>query len=90
MYIIIVGGGKVGHSLAKRLSQDKHTIVLIEKDRECCNRVAEELNNVIVICGDGCEPMILEEAKIDRADVIAAVTGGEIRINRRPPPRPAR
>lgn len=77
MYIIIVGGGKVGHFLAKRLSQDKHTIVLIEKDRECCNAIAEELNNAIVICGDGCEPMVLEEAKIDRADVIAAVTGGD-------------
>ncbi|MDD5618097.1 MAG: NAD-binding protein [Candidatus Omnitrophica bacterium] len=77
MYIIIVGGGKVGHFLAKRLSQDKHTIVLIEKDKESCNRIAEELDNVVVICGDGCEPMVLEEAKVDRADVIAAVTGGD-------------
>lgn len=75
MYIIIVGGGKVGHFLAKRLSND-HTIVLIEKDRELCNKLAADLN-VVVIYGDGCEPLILEEAKIDRADVIAAVTGGD-------------
>ncbi|MDD5292641.1 MAG: NAD-binding protein, partial [Candidatus Omnitrophica bacterium] len=77
MYIIIVGGGKVGHSLAKHLSQDKHTIVLIDKDREACKMLAQELNNVVVVCGDGCEPMVLEEAKIDRADVVAAVTGGD-------------
>jgi trk system potassium uptake protein TrkA len=77
MYIVIVGGGKVGHFLAKRLSRDKHTIVVVEKDREACNRLAEELNNAVVICGDGCDPIILEEAKIDRADVVAAVTGGD-------------
>jgi len=77
MYIIIVGGGKVGHFLAKHLSQDKHTIVLIDKDKETCKMLAEELNNVVVVCGDGCEPMVLEEAKIDRADVVAAVTGGD-------------
>lgn len=77
MYIVIIGGGKVGHFLAKRLSRDKHTIVVIEKDKETCNRVAEELNDVVVIYGDGCEPVVLEEAKIDRADVVAAVTGGD-------------
>jgi trk system potassium uptake protein TrkA len=75
MYIIIVGGGKVGHFLAKRLSGDKHTVVVIEKDKEVCNAIAQELNDIAVICGDGCEPIVLEEAKIDRADVVAAVTG---------------
>ena len=74
MYIIIIGGGKVGHFLAKRLSQGKHTIVLIEKDRELCNELAQE-SDFVVVCGDGCEPIILEESKIDRADVVAAVTG---------------
>ncbi|NQU18974.1 TrkA family potassium uptake protein [bacterium] len=74
MYIIIIGGGKVGHFLAKRLSQNKHTIVLIEKDRELCNELAQE-SDFVVVRGDGCEPIILEESKIDRADVVAAVTG---------------
>ncbi|MFC1709728.1 potassium channel family protein [Candidatus Omnitrophota bacterium] len=77
MHIIIVGGGKVGHSLAKRLSQDKHTVVLIEKDRELCDQLAGELTDVVVVYGDGCEPLILEEAKIDRAEVVAAVTGAD-------------
>ena len=76
MYIIIIGGGKVGHFLAKRLSQNKHTIVLIEKDRELCNELAQE-SDFVVVCGDGCEPIILEESKIDRADVVAAVTGAD-------------
>lgn len=76
MYIIIIGGGKVGHFLAKRLSQNKHTVVLIEKDRELCTKLAED-SDFVVICGDGCDPIILEEAKIDRANVVAAVTGAD-------------
>lgn len=76
MYIVIVGGGKVGHFLAKHLSTDKHTVVLIDKDKGLCSELAESLD-CVVICGDACEPIILEEAKIDRADVIAAVTGDD-------------
>ena len=76
MYIIIVGGGKVGYFLAKRLSQDKHTVVLIEKDKELCMRLAEKAD-FVVVNGDACEPLMLEESKIDRADVVAAVTGND-------------
>ncbi|MFH1777357.1 MAG: NAD-binding protein [Candidatus Omnitrophota bacterium] len=74
MYILIVGGGNVGYAMAKRLRADKHVIALIEKDREICERIAKELN-ILVIHGDGCEPRYLEEAGIGRADVVAAVTG---------------
>jgi len=74
MYIIIVGGNRLGFSLAKRLAKDKHTVVIIEKDKDRCKRLAAELE-AVVVCGDGCDPMILEEAKIDRADVVVAVTG---------------
>ncbi len=74
MYIIIAGAGKVGHFLAKRLLEDKHTVVVIEKDKEVCRKLAEELN-LIIINGDACEPRYLREAHIERADVLAAVTG---------------
>jgi trk system potassium uptake protein TrkA len=76
MYVIIVGGGKVGHFLAKRLEQDKHTVVLIEKDAQTCSIIAKDLG-ILVINGDGCEPQFLQEAGIERADVVAAVTGDD-------------
>ena len=77
MYIIIVGGGNVGHHLAQHLSKDKkHTVVIIEKDKALCMKLAES-SDFVVVRGDGCEPIILEEAKIDRADVVAAVTGDD-------------
>ncbi|HQP91064.1 MAG TPA: NAD-binding protein [Candidatus Omnitrophota bacterium] len=74
MYIIIAGAGKVGHFLAQRLISDNHTVVLIEKNAEVCAKLAEEFN-AIIINGDACEPRFLEEAHIERADVLAAVTG---------------
>ncbi len=76
MYIIIVGAGKVGHSLATRLVADKHAVVLVDTDREVCEELAETLN-ALIVCGDGCDPHVLEEARIDRCEVVAAVTGSD-------------
>ncbi|MFH0913093.1 MAG: NAD-binding protein [Candidatus Omnitrophota bacterium] len=76
MYIVIVGAGKVGYFLAKRLSLNKHTVSIVEKDKPTCEEIARELD-ALVINGDGCDSHILEEAGIARADVIAAVTGDD-------------
>lgn len=76
MYIIIVGAGKVGYFLAKKLLANKHTVVIIEKDSAVCEETAKDLSG-LVIHGDGCDPRYLEEAGISRADVIASVTGDD-------------
>jgi trk system potassium uptake protein len=74
MYIIIAGAGKVGHFLAQKLLEDAHTVVVVEKSEKVCRELAEGLN-VIIVNGDACDPRYLEEAHIERADVLAAVTG---------------
>jgi len=76
MYILIVGAGKVGYFLAKRLCVGKHTVSIVEKDKAICEEIAKKLE-ALVINGDGCDPRILEEAGIERADVVAAVTGDD-------------
>lgn len=76
MYIVIVGAGKVGYFLAKRLVSNKHTVAIVERDKTLCEDVAKQLE-ILVINGDGCDPRILEEAGITRADVLAAVTGDD-------------
>jgi len=76
MYILIIGAGKVGYFLAKRLCQGKHTVSIVDKDRLICEEAAKELG-ALVVNGDGCDPKILEEAGIQRADVLAAVTGDD-------------
>jgi len=76
MYIVIVGVGKVGYFLAKRLLASKHTVSVVDKDAAICEAVARELE-VLVINGDGCDPDVLQQAGANRADVLAAVTGDD-------------
>ncbi len=76
MYILIVGAGKIGYFLAKRLCAGKHTVSIVDKDKATCEELAKELE-ALVVNGDGCDPRILEEAGIERAEVVAAVTGDD-------------
>jgi len=76
MYIIIVGGGKVGYYLAKQLVEDGHEVLVIEKDAARCKRIADELGD-IVLHGDGCEGITLERAGTGRADLFIALTGDD-------------
>ena len=76
MYIVIIGGGRIGFNLAQKLIQDKHTVAVIEKDKARCEGMSQNLD-AMVINGDGCEPKYLEDAEVGRADVIAAVTADD-------------
>jgi len=76
MYIIIVGGGKVGYYLAKQLVEDGNEVLVIEKDAAKCQHIADELGD-IVLRGDGCEGITLEAAGTGRADLFIAVTGDD-------------
>lgn len=76
MYIVIVGAGRIGFNLAQKLIQDKHVVVVIEKDKTRSEGISQNLD-AMVINGDGCEPHCLEEAQVRRADVVAAVTADD-------------
>lgn len=76
MYVVIIGGGNVGYYLAQRLHRDEHTVALIEKERSVGNHISQELD-ILVIIGDGCELAALQAAGIERAEVLAAVTGSD-------------
>lgn len=74
MKAIIVGGGKVGYYLFKTLREKHYDVVLVERERWICDKISEELDGEI-ICGDGSDLDVLKDADIDRAEVVAAVTG---------------
>jgi len=73
MQIAIAGAGKVGYYLAKSLV-DRHQITLIERDRDLCEKVAEDLG-ITVVVGDAVKLRVLEDAEVRRADVFVAATG---------------
>ncbi len=74
MYILIIGGGKVGYYLAKTLFQAHHRVGVIESDPVRCDLIAKELD-VLVINGDGADIEALDEANARDADYLVAVTG---------------
>ncbi len=72
--IMVLGGSKVGFHTAKRLSR-KFKVKLIEKDKEKCFHLADELPNVMVINGDGRDIELLNEEGLKDMDAFIAVTG---------------
>jgi trk/ktr system potassium uptake protein len=77
MFVMIIGGGKVGTYLAKLLKSVGSSVKLIENRREEIERLKAELSNEIVVWGNGTDPNVLESAGIRTADVVAAVTGAD-------------
>jgi trk system potassium uptake protein TrkA len=73
VYIIIIGGGRVGYYLSKALLNEGHEILVIEKDAAKVEHIEEELGS-ICMQGDGCEAATLEEAGTERAGLFIAVT----------------
>lgn len=74
--VIIIGGGKLGYQVARRLEkQYKHLdIRLIDHNREKCERIASELEKTLVLCGDGADEMLLRQEGIEGADGLVAAT----------------
>ncbi|WP_273476254.1 TrkA family potassium uptake protein [Methanobrevibacter woesei] len=76
MYAIIMGAGRVGFSLAGLLIEDGYDVTLIENDRKLATDAASELD-ALVICGNGTNSTLLEEANIQDADYFVATTGND-------------
>ncbi len=76
MYVIIMGGGRVGLTLASALIKASFDVTLIERDQELCSIASDELD-ALVICGNGTDVKTLEEANISEADAFVAATGND-------------
>ncbi len=76
MYIIVVGGGRVGYYLTKALLDEGHEVLLVEKNATICENINDELGS-ICFRGDGCEATTLVEIGTGRADMFIAVTGDD-------------
>ena len=77
--LLIIGGGNIGFNLAKNLenSIEDARIKLIEKDKDRAEFIANELNNSIVINGNGLDQDILEEANLNEVETVIALTNDD-------------
>ena len=76
MYIIVVGGGRVGYYLTKALLDEGHEVLVLEQNAVICDALTEELGSICVR-GDGCETTTLSQVGTGRADMLIAVTGDD-------------
>ncbi|HNZ82450.1 MAG TPA: Trk system potassium transporter TrkA [Sedimentibacter sp.] len=76
MKIIIVGGGKVGYTLAQQLSTEDHDITLVDNDANVLTH-ADETLDIMCIKGNGASAEILRSAGVGETDIILAVTDSD-------------
>jgi trk system potassium uptake protein TrkA len=75
--VIIVGAGETGTALASSLDRTKINVKIIDKDSERCTSLAQTLERVIVIKGDGSDRDLLLDENISDCDFMVAITGDE-------------
>jgi trk system potassium uptake protein len=77
MNILIVGGGKVGTSLAEMLHAQGHHVTIIEMNDAVFSKLQRTSKNARHMYGDGCNPLALSEAGVREMDAVVAVTGDD-------------
>ncbi len=77
--ILIIGGGNIGFNLAKNLEESLDTtrVKIVEKNKDRAEYLANNLNNTIVINGDGLDEEALEEANLGEAETVLALTNDD-------------
>ena len=77
MFVLIVGGGKIGSHLAALLLEEGHTIRVIDSRPDVLTKLHHELPAEAIHPGDGTDPARLEQSGVRKANVLAAVTGDD-------------
>ncbi len=77
--ILIIGGGNIGFNLAKNIEQsfESARVKIIEKDKNRAEFIANDLNNTIVINGNGLDEDVLNEANLDEVETVLALTNDD-------------
>ena len=77
--ILIIGGGNIGFNLAKNIEQsfDSARIKIIEKNKARAEYIANELNDSIIINGNGLDEDVLTEANLEEIETVIALTNDD-------------
>lgn len=76
MKVIIVGAGEVGFHIARHLALENKDVVVVDKSPAATRRISDNLD-VQIVMGSGSSPVVLEEAGIQQAEIILAVTNSD-------------
>lgn len=73
--IMIIGGGRTGYFLAKKLSEYGASVKIVESNYQRCLYLSENLNNVLVLHGNGTDINLLVDENINDMDAFVTATG---------------
>ncbi len=73
--VMIVGGGRTGYYLAKKLSEYGSHVKIIETDKKRCRYLTNQLRNVMVLNGNGTDITLLEDENLSDMDAFVSCTG---------------
>ncbi len=74
-HIFLIGGGRIGYYLAKRLIELGMDVTVVERDRQICQALTESVPRARIVCGDGTDQDLLREECFEKADACVSITG---------------
>lgn len=74
--IAVVGAGKLGYDVSRILSEEKHDVIVIDKDPEALKAIAQNLD-VMTVVGNGASAGVLQDVGIETVDILLAVTDND-------------
>lgn len=76
MRILVVGDGKVGHTLAEQLTREGHDVIIIDRSESVLQH-SEDTLDVLCVRGNGANARTLIDAGVDKADILVAATASD-------------
>ncbi|QHI69999.1 Trk system potassium transporter TrkA [Tichowtungia aerotolerans] len=76
MRVLIIGAGNAGRQLAERLCDERHSVVMVDTDPQILAE-AEARLDILTVCGPGSSPQVLNEAQMDKCQLVIAVTDSD-------------
>ncbi|MEQ1699560.1 MAG: NAD-binding protein [Ilumatobacteraceae bacterium] len=77
MNVVIAGGGSVGRFIAEQLVGGGHDVTIVDSEARIVDQYSDSIEGVRWLKGDGCDFGTLKAAGLERADVVASVTGDD-------------
>lgn len=76
MRVVVVGCGKIGHSIIGSLLKERHDVLCIDISPDVISEITNSYD-VMAICGNGMSHDVLKEASIEKTELFIAVTGSD-------------
>lgn len=74
--VMLAGGGNIGSRLAQAI-ENKYQVKLIDHNKECCQRLAQQLSHTLILHGNVTDEKLLNDENVDEMDLFCALTNDD-------------